>query len=276
MSKVKIIFLGLFVSCILVQAQDYDWKRVPVDGSRTGCVATSANNVDEALGTIDKRGNYHSPSGEVYSKHSATAKVARVVIDAQPVMASVKKVIAFSEEEMPHGTGEGKLSNWFVGIVMDKVEQLSGRKVDIGICNFGGIRTGMPKGDVMLDDIKSMFPFKNYLVYLEMKGVHLRKVLEDMAATSFQAVCGAEIYVENKTLKSVSIGGRPLDDESTYSVATITFLLHGGDGLRLADDASVLESYDVVISEAVLEYIAALNLEGKSIKGDDRTYVTIR
>ena len=102
MSKVKIIFLGLFVSCILVQAQDYDWKRVPIDGSRTGCVATSADNIDEALGTIDKRGNYHSPSGEVYSKHSATAKVARVVIDAQPVMASVKKVIAFSEEEMPH------------------------------------------------------------------------------------------------------------------------------------------------------------------------------
>ena len=55
---------------------------------------------------------------------------------------------------------ESALSNWFVDILMAKVEKLSGKKVDIGIANFGGIRVDMPQGDIILDDMLSMFPFK--------------------------------------------------------------------------------------------------------------------
>jgi 2',3'-cyclic-nucleotide 2'-phosphodiesterase (5'-nucleotidase family) len=44
---------------------------------------------------------------------------------------------------------------------MAKVERLAGKKVHVGVGNFGGIRIDMPKGDIILDDMLSMFPFKN-------------------------------------------------------------------------------------------------------------------
>ena len=134
----------------------------------------------------------------------------------------------------------------------------------------------MPKGNVILDDILSMFPFKNNVVYLEHKGSELRKLVETMAATYFQAIGGVEIVAEGGKLKKVLIGGEPLDDNKTYSVATISFLLYGGDSLTLAKNAENLKEYDVQIVKAVLDYIEDLKAQGKNIVAPEVTHVIIK
>lgn len=276
MKRILFTLVGVLLSCALSIAQEFSWETCPMDGSLTGCKAAKADNVEEALGKISSDGTYISPSGRVYEASSATAGVAAIVLAAQPDMAELKAVVAQSQEELPHMKTEGSLSNWFVGIVMDKVSKLSGKKTDVGICNFGGIRKGMPKGDVLLDDIQSMFPFKNYLVHLEVKGSELRKVFQTMAERGFQAVGGVKIEVADKKIVSVLVGGEPLDDEKVYDVATISFLLAGGDGLKLEDNAMKIDSYDVMIFDAVIEYVNDLTSEGKSITSTDERHVIIR
>lgn len=277
MVKAKVIILCLTLMAVSGYAQDYKWSSVRMDGSRTGCVSASRDNLDDALGEVMDDGSYRAPNGTVYKKGSAAADVAAVVLAAQPKMARVKEVIAYSEEEMATAKRETKLSNWFVGIVMEKAASLSGKKVDVGICNFGGIRVNMPKGDVILDDMLSMFPFKNQVVYLELKGSELRKIFETMAATRFQAIGGVEIVAENGSLTKALIGGEPIDDDRLYGVATISFLLYGGDSLTLAENAvNMMIFEDVQIIDAVLEHIAALNAEGKKITPPSVTYVTVK
>lgn len=276
MKKLKVTLMALMLCCVVAEAQDYTWETHVMDGSRTGCKAASAVNADETIGVVRQNGSYVAPSGTVFPKCSSTAKVASIVLEAQPEMTDLKSVIAYSEDEMPQSSRESKLSNWFVGIIMDKVSALSGKKSDVGICNFGGIRKGMPEGDVLLDDIQSMFPFKNYLVHLEMTGGQLRKNFEKMAAGKFQAVGGVSIEVADGKLVSVLVGGEPLKDDKVYNVATISFLLHGGDGLSLADDSIKVDNYDVLIYDAVMEHINALTSSGQSIKGSDVCHVVIR
>lgn len=276
MSRLLLVLSGMLILLTQMHAQDFIWKTVPVDGSITGCKASTVDNIDKTIGVITPDGTYYSPSGKVFSKNSATAKVAASVLAAQPQMADLKKVVAYSEDEMRRSRTESPLSNWFVNLVMDKVSSLSGKECEVGICNFGGIRQGMPKGDVLLDDIQSMFPFKNYLVHLEMKGSELRKVFESMAEGVFQAVAGAHIEVVDKKLRTVIIAGDPLEDDKVYDVATISFLLNGGDGLRLAEGALSVNQYEVLISEAVLEYVNTLTAEGKPISAPDVQYVVIR
>ena len=273
MVKTKLTLFGLLCLCVCSCAQIYKWESVSMNGSRTGCVATTTDNVVEALGVIEADGTYKSPSGNVYPAESTTAKIASAVIAAQPKMSSVKKVIAHSEESM-HNTGrESRLSNWFVELIMNKVAAYSGKKVDVGICNFGGIRASMPEGDVILDDIKSMFPFRNYVVYLELPGSELKAIFSKMAAGRFEAVAGPQIEVENGRIVSAKIDGEDIVDDRMYGVATISFLLHGGDGLSLAENASNIQEFDIAIVTAVLEYIDELNAQGKSIKGSDARYV---
>jgi 2',3'-cyclic-nucleotide 2'-phosphodiesterase (5'-nucleotidase family) len=276
MSRLVIYLVAVMLSFASASAQDYNWKTVPMDGTRTGCKAASVDNVDKALGIVRMDGTYVSPSGKVYPKGSATAKVASIVIEAQPQMAELKKVVAYSEKEMPRLKGESDLSNWFVGIVLDKVSSLSGMKCDLGSCNFGGIRKGMPQGNVILDDIQSMFPFINYLALVQMKGGELRKLFEGMAKKHFQAIGGVSIEVVNKELVSVMIGDEPLNDSKVYNIATISFLLAGGDGLYLANNAVSVTEYKVLIFDAVMEHINALAAAGKPIVAPEVKHVTIR
>lgn len=257
-------------------AQEYSWEAVEMDGSMTGCVSPSKDNVSEALGTF-KGGRYIAPDGKVYKRNSIVARTARVVMAAQPEMARVKDVIGYSTRAMSATYPESALSNWFIDILMRKTEQLSGKKVHIGITNFGGIRVDMPQGDIILDDMLSMFPFKNYLAYVEHTGKQIRTILEGMAADRFQVLGGVKVVADGGKLVSVEIDGEPLDDEKVYGMATISFLLTGGDGLSLEDNALSVTVYeDVPIIDAVLEHVNAETAAGRPIEYTVDGRVTVK
>lgn len=257
-------------------AQEYSWEAVEMDGSMTGCVSPSKDNVSEALGTF-KGGRYIAPDGKVYKRNSIVTKTARAVMAAQPRMARVKDVIGYSTHAMSATYPESALSNWFIDILMSKTEQLSGKKVHIGITNFGGIRVDMPQGDIILDDMLSMFPFKNYLAYVEHTGKQIRTILEGMAADRFQVLGGVKVIADGGKLVSVEIDGEPLDDEKVYGMATISFLLTGGDGLSLEENALSVTVYeDVPIIDAVLEHVNAETAAGRPIEYTVDGRVTVK
>ena len=270
-----IAYIILSLLCLSAAAQDYSWRAVKMDGSRTGTASPSKDNVKEALG-VYKAGRYTAPNGTVHGRRSATARTARIVLDAQPAMARVKDVIGYSPAVMEAYFPESALSNWFVDILMAKVEKLSGKKVDIGIANFGGIRVDMPQGDIILDDMLSMFPFKNQLVYVEHTGKEIRNILESMAAGRFQVLGGVRVVADGGKLVSAEIGGEPIDDDRIYGLATISFLLAGGDGLTLEHNARSVTVYkDVDVIDAILEHVYAETAAGRPIeyKADGRVVV---
>jgi 2',3'-cyclic-nucleotide 2'-phosphodiesterase (5'-nucleotidase family) len=161
---------------------------------------------------------------------------------------------------------ECELSDWFIDELMRAAEEKAGKKVDFGVTNFGGIRVDMPEGDVLMDDIVSMFPFKNNLCFLELYGRDIRALLEQLASTSWQVVGGARCVVQDGKLVSAEIGGEPIDDDRIYGVATISFLLNGGDGLSVARNAVSLQMFDEYILDVMLPCVQRLAAEGKPIE----------
>ena len=275
MKRILLIFSVLAVGSLSMAAQEYKWSYAEVDGSRTGCTTPSKENLAESIGTFDGT-TYVAPNGTRHKKSSAAAKTAKVVLEAQPKMARVKDVIAYSTEYMEKGYPESPLSNWLIDILIAKTEDLSGKRVHMGVTNFGGIRADMPQGNVILDDLLSMFPFKNYLVYLEHKGSTIRGWLEEMAEKYVQVLGGVRVVIKDRKLESVEIDGVPLDDDKVYGVTTVSFLLEGGDGLFLAKDAlSMTEYKDVDVIDAVLEHVYAGTAAGRPIEYKTDGRVTI-
>ena len=263
----RTVLIGiLLLAGASASAQEYEWKYVPVDGHMTGCTAPSRDNVKETIGEI-RGGRYHAPGGKVYGRNSVVTRTAKVVLDAQPKMARVKEVIGYSTNPMFSYYPESELSNWFIDLLMDKTARLAGKKVHIGITNFGGIRVDMPQGQIILDDMLSMFPFRNYLTYIEHTGKQIRAILEEMAATRFEVLGGVKVVADGGKIVSVEIDGEPLDDDKVYGLATISFLLEGGDSLSLAENALSVTVYeDVPIIDAVLEHIKAETEAGRPIE----------
>ena len=259
------ILLILCAFGLKAQSVEMKWERAHMDGSRTGVTAPNADNVEQALGMV-KDGIYYAPNGKVF-KSGATPEVARLLIEAQPEMAAVKEYIGYSPREVIRNTRpQNELSNLIVDRIMTKTEELTGKKVDVGLANFGGIRVDLPQGDVILDDILSMLPFENYLCYVQLRGSDLRALYQQLARTGMQVVGGVELTIKNHELVDVKVGGKPLDDNALYGLATIDFLLDGGDDIYCAKNAVELIQTKVLLRDAVLPYMRELGAAGKPIE----------
>ncbi len=264
----KRTILLLSLACILgasLSAQEIKWKKVPVRGELTGVAAPTATNVSEALGTLKGR-TYIAPSLRRFRGCSTTAAAARLMLEAQPPMAKVKEVIGCCPGGMVEKKPESALSNFLVDALMAKTAELTGRKVDIGLMNFGGIRVDMPEGDVTVDDIMSMVPFRNHLCYVALKGSDVKYLFENLARGPMQVVGGVQLTVRKHQLVDLKVGGEPVDDERIYGLATIDFLLDGGDRIYAARNAVELVQTDMLIYDMVLEHIRNLTAEGKDIE----------
>ena len=85
--RLKRIILIATVSLAAVSCgEGFSWKRTVMDGSRTGVQACTADNVSEKMGTYAD-GVYTAPDGRVF-KDGCTPEVARILLEAQPVINS--------------------------------------------------------------------------------------------------------------------------------------------------------------------------------------------
>lgn len=130
---------------------------------------------------------------------------------------------------------ESALGDW----VADCYRETLG--TDAALQNGGGIRAEIPAGPVSLRSIFNVMPFDNALVKLNMKGSDLRAVFDHgVGMERIAQFSGANIEYDRakpggKRLIAVAVGGAPLDDAKTYSIATLDFLTNGGDGYSVFD-----------------------------------------
>ncbi len=256
-------------------SRSFTWEKFVMDGHRTGVTAPTADNVAEALGSVGDS-CYTAPNGRVFPKGSATYAVAADLIAVQPKMARLKQVIAHSAKEMHNKRADGDLSNWFVDRLMEDVAKTTGRRVDVAIANSGGIRVDMPEGDVMMDDIVSMFPFRNHLCYVALEGRDLKAIFDFMASGKVQPVAGVKLVVDNGRIDTLLVGGKELDPDRIYGVATIDFLLDGGDGLSIAKNAKELIISDKPVIDSMLPYVMQYEKDGRLIEGSSDGRVVIK
>lgn len=271
-TKVICVALGALLLCSC--APRFSWEKFPMDGHRTGVGYLTADNVETALGTIEN-GVYTSPNGTVF-EGGATSLAASDMISVQPQLKWLKRVIAYSPREMVRKRPESELSDFIVDNLMEIVEEGTGRKVDVGLMNFGGIRQDISQGDVLLEDIVSMLPFKNNPTYVQLKGEDLTALFKHMAATGMQAIGGARVEIEDGELVSFTVGGESVDPEKLYGLATIDFLLDGGDGIYAAKNARDLIIMDNKINEEILPRIIRLTEAGKPLEYSTDGRVTIK
>jgi 5'-nucleotidase len=137
---------------------------------------------------------------------------------------------------------------------------------EIGFMNIGGARKCIPEGEVTLKHIKTAVPFGNYVVRLKMKGRDVRRVIEASVNQPYAPIPEDKIemvvsrgvkdlsglvpvgskngfivgdgltYVFDPSkdvgsrLVSITVNGKPLEENRVYTVAINDFLADGGDG----------------------------------------------
>ena len=239
-----------------------------MDGSRTGVASLAVDNLDGTLGTFNGE-EYISPNGTHFTG-GATPKAAALLRDAQPSMARLKEIVGHSASELdnPRDECDLPLGNLIVDMIRKGASEYFRTPVDVGLLNYGGIRIPLPKGVVTLEDMESMFPFKNYLVLAKIKGKNLKRLFDQLAKTdAFMAVSGVKVHVKNHEITELLIGGKPLDEKKVYTLATLDFLLDGGDGVAVGAIADDVKLSRKLIRETVLEQVRKCEAAGQVLDG---------
>ena len=165
-------------------------------------------------------------------------------------------------------------------LVTDAFRAQSG--ADVAIDCAGSIRTNLPKGDITISGLLSVYPFGNHVSMKEVTGQQLLDALEwgvkDVPGGfgGFLQVSGLKYEFDPNVksscqadennmfvgvtgeyrVKNVTVGGEPLNLEGTYKVAAVDYLLlNHGNGFTMFDSGKLLwqsEEQDYVV---VAEYI---------------------
>ena len=198
-------------------------------------------------------------------------------LDAHPVSAAEAFVAPFrtgvdslrapyvgqSEQYMTGGRPESLLSNWVADALVATGERL-GYHPDLGICNVGGLRAAMPQGTVRLGDILAITPFENFFTILKLRGSDVQTLMQDIAAVHGEGISSSArlVITRDGRLKSATIGGMPIREDSIYTIATLDYLAEGNDKLySLKKSVERIDTREPV-RETIINHLRMLDKQG--------------
>lgn len=143
---------------------------------------------------------------------------------------------------------ESSLGDLVADSLRDKIRTPDGKSVDIGMINAGGLRADLTPNDdgtITYAQTYEVMPFSNELGYVTLKGADVKDALEQQWKTDLNSQnsrpmlkLGLSSNVRytydpakpyGSRITSVTVGGKPLAMDATYTVGSVTFLLSGGD-----------------------------------------------
>jgi len=149
--------------------------------------------------------------------------------------------------------GETPLGNFVADVTRDVGQ------AEVGIVNSGGIRAPLPQGRVTAGDIYSVVPFDNEVSVVKMPGWQLRQLLDfgarRLGKGGFPQVSGVSFTIRGDYATDIKVNGRVLESDRVYRVATIDFLISGGDGYTIFAKAGDPERTGIYLRDAAVDFL---------------------
>jgi len=178
----------------------------------------------------------------------------------------MNQVVGYTTTEMRSYYPESPLSNLAGDALLAIARRHYGLdNVDFALTNFGGIRTSFPKGDLTLYYVYAAFPFENSLVLVSLKGSRVRELFESFAAHRVEVLSGVSLKIDDHRITQLLINGEPLDNERIYHIATIDFLLQGGDRMTMLKNNLGVDYSGLTLRDVILQYINVFTTNGEPI-----------
>ncbi|WP_276272081.1 bifunctional metallophosphatase/5'-nucleotidase [Haloarcula litorea] len=163
--------------------------------------------------------------------------------------------------------GESRIGNF----VADAYRWATG--ADVGLQNGGGVRSDEEPlaGDVTVADLISVVPFEEPVVVARITGAELRQLcregsglVSDFGRESWWNAHLSGLSVvwdrESRTVESLTVGGEPVADGETYTVATTDYLLHTSREFPVLTESHRVDAHDTQY-EVLADYARAEGID---------------
>jgi 2',3'-cyclic-nucleotide 2'-phosphodiesterase (5'-nucleotidase family) len=212
--------------------------------------AASTPQITTSLQPIDNRLDAHPDT-------TAQAILARY----KPQLdARMNIIIGRTAQAMPDGDYNSPIARFTTHAILRYAQQ-ENIPVDFSLYNVGGLRAGLPQGDIRLLDIYTVYSFDNDVVVLAIQGKYLRQLAALFARTHPQPMGAAELEIAPNGDATLRINGRTLDDNRIYRLITNNFVGDGGDNMTMLRHADTVEHTGILFRDAIIRYIQTAGQE---------------
>lgn len=190
-------------------------------------------------------------------------EIKKIIDDYYTILAPIlNEKLADLMNDLPHDNTTLQLTpmGQFVSKAMTEITG-----TQIAIVNGGGVRRGFEAGTITMGLMYELLPFDNTLVTLKLTGAELKKVIEHgiMPATfrpgqfyGLDVTYNPEAAAGSRITKITLLDGTPIEDAAVYTVATIDFLVTGGDKYNFSAATDVVDTL-IPLREEIAKYIKA-------------------
>jgi 5'-nucleotidase len=133
-----------------------------------------------------------------------------------------------------------------------------GWQTEIAFYNMAGVRASFPAGQLTFGQLYEALPFSNTVVSVDLTGSQVAAIIDRAVCVSgrlHMAGVAVAFHFNGGTpncVKGVSVAGAPLVPTRTYHVATIDYLLLGGDG-----HSGFAKGTNVIYGDVEVDVVAA-------------------
>ncbi|MEG1563072.1 MAG: 5'-nucleotidase [Bacteroides sp.] len=186
-------------------------------------------------------------------------------------------VVGVSEMTMKSGRPESLLSNLVADVLRGAAAKVQGKPADMGLVNMGGLRNILSAGNITCGAIYEILPFENSLCVITVKGAALKRIFAAIAEKGGEGVSGVKLEITpGRMLSKATIGGKPVEDEKLYTVATIDYLADGNDGMSaFVPPVKRICPEGATLRDLFMDYVKQQTKEGKKVTSRMEGRVTI-
>jgi len=178
----------------------------------------------------------------------------------------MNSVVAELAVDMRKAKPESPLGNFICDAIVKQGEIVTGKKIDFGVYNYGGIRQDvLSAGPITKGKIYELLPFENFGAIVTLDGPSTKLLIEKIIAEEGWPVSGGvKITVKHNALETILINNMPFDINKTYTVIMNDYMAGGGDNSTFLNGQQV-EILGATIRDMMLDYLAVETAAGRKI-----------
>jgi 2',3'-cyclic-nucleotide 2'-phosphodiesterase (5'-nucleotidase family) len=181
------------------------------------------------------------------------------------LLSEINKALTTSSKKLVRTDGElqSSLGNLMADMCYDIANPIfrekTGKNIDFAMFNYGGIRAGLPEGNITNRHAFELMPFENSLVVAELSGKKIEELVSYFIAGAKAHPLSKNIQLELQgSAYTLHIQGKPFDPNKTYTVLTSDYLQGGGDRMDFFKDPVQLTLLDYKVRDAIIKYFKSV------------------
>lgn len=185
-------------------------------------------------------------------------------------------VIGRSAQSMEYRRPESLLTNLTSDVMKAYGDEHLPQGADVGVMNVHGHRAILPQGEITVGNLFEIYSFDNTITFLQLKGSDLKKMFDAYSRIGGAGISSnVKLVIHETKTESVTLDGKPIDEEKVYNVVTLDYLAEGNDNMAAFLNALSRTDTGVTLRDIMIDYVKEQTRRGNEIASTVDGRITI-